>query len=303
MIPLLLTAALAKTPPITVELSDASPASGDRVFVRMSWTNDSSEPVRVPADLLDRFVIRALVEVPWEPTNATAYVERPAEAATERAASSLAWQTVPAFGTLERISDLAEFVPQCRDGCATGDYQLHARLDVAPVTGLAGDQQVPPPGSWDWNLQIRAPQMPVARAEAARLDITGLDIDKDGVATIQVRVHNLLDWDAYFPDAEARLTTCLFTWPKGNTTLKASERQTNSNRMPWHESDALLVPKGEAVDTTITCSAGKAPAANKDLTVTVTVRPRSPFVPLKRARTPFWFAGEVSGTASPNRKN
>jgi hypothetical protein len=301
MILWLIASALARPAGVQVELSDTSPASGDHVYFRVSWANDSSEAVRVPADLLDRLVIRAYVEVPWEPNSATTYTEKPAEPASELAASGVAWQTVPAFGTLERIGDLGEFVPQCRDGCSTGDYQVHASLDAAPISGLAGDQVAPQGGTWDWPLQIRAPSMPVARADAAKLELRGVQISK-GVATVDLRVNNTLEWDAYFPDAEARIVNCGFSWSKGKKPQTAGGRLGTDSRLPWHESDALLIPKGESADIQVTCDAGKAPEGSKDLAVKVTIRARSPFVPLKRSRTPFWFAGDVSGTFMPNEK-
>jgi hypothetical protein len=288
---LLITPSLAGVQPIKFELSETAPSSGDRMYFRAAWTNDSTEPVRVPADLFDHLRVRALVELPWE-TSGTVYEEGPTEQPGQRLAAELAWRTVPPFTTIERIGDLSEFIPQCRDGCVTGDYQIRATLLVPSSSGLAVDQQVPEGGKWDYPLVIRPPVLPIHGADAVRLEVASVQLDKN-VATIAVRVNNLGKVDAYFADTAARLEGCSWQWTRGGKTESTTARlQGTPGAIPWHEADALLVPAGGSTDTTVTCTAPKLPAGGKDATVTVTIRPTQVFVPMKKARTPFWIAGE-----------
>ncbi|HMV66749.1 MAG TPA: hypothetical protein PKA64_07855 [Myxococcota bacterium] len=290
--------ALGAAPAIRFELSSAAPSSGERVLYRVAWTNDSTAPVRVPADLFDHLRVRTLVELPWEKSG-TVYQEGPAEAPEQRPAADIGWQTVAPFTTIERVGDLAQFIPQCRDGCITSDYQIRASLAAPPSTGLANDQLVPEGGTWDFQLEIRPPLLALQGAAAARLEVTAVDLDKN-VATVQVRVHNPGTIDAYYPDTAARLEGCSWQWTRGGRTESSAARlQSSPGGVPWHEADGLIVPAGGSVDTTVTCTAPKLPGGGKDAMVSVTIRPTHLFVPMKRPRTPLWIAGERTSEPAP----
>lgn len=281
------------------DLADPTPDPGEPGWWRLAWTNDRAQAARVPADLLDRLSVKVTVDL-LSSSETTVYhsVYVPPGEGAPLPADQLTWRGVPAFTTIERIGDLAAWVPECRGGCPPGTYKLEVWLDRQPLTGLAADQQHPVLPLADATATIDVAVLPLLDPAATSLTVRSA-VRKKEASAIELTLRNESAVAAWYPNEAARIAECDWSWTRGRQPQKLNQRNGLSGQGTWGEPEGVLVAPGQAIDFRVACDAPKLPAGLKDVSVVVRVRPAARFLPQKEAESPFWFAGELSSESAP----
>ena len=303
LVPLLLTTAASADDDDSIQfaLSHEAGSAGQVLQFRLSWANNTLDPVRVPADLLERISLSGSFCPAGVPCPKHGYghasVRPPGTPA-----STLSWRTVLPGQAIERFGRLEEIFPKaCKGGpCQAGTYDYQALSGARRIVEMADDQVDPPSIYFRRPLELKSPVLAIRDAQNSPAAIKSVSRPKNGEITVVAVVKNRHPFPVWVPNASALLVECPLDveWADGRKE-RLDEGVGVGGQQPYDETEATRVAPGGTVRITVKCSAP--PAGLRRAKLNLRLRPFRAFHPTRTYDTPHYVDVDLHTPGYPLR--
>ena len=278
-------------PSLSVSLATESPKPGDALTIEVSWTNDTDEALRIPANWteeLKMWVFRVAPGEKPEPLRITREMKT-----TITQARKMQWIEVPAGTSVSH--QLPVEIEECAEGCPGGSYYGQVNLSWGIVDNMKDVQRLPE-GQIPFSFDLTLPTTAVTADAGVTANITGVTpIDESGGLTVTVSLGNGTDEPLWVAGPDHWLGACLLIHKKGDNTVAATRSESPPALV---ESDSLLMQPGGAMELNVTCPE-IAPEKVKKPEVKVSIKPAAPFFAVEHHEERRVFTGEIASDSAP----
>ena len=281
------------------DVSNHHPEPGDSVFYRISYTNMTDTPVRVPKNLMEKVVLSPNY-CAGDRCNHLDLSNILIGGSKSLTADEVKWISLAPGAALELHGSLQSlFANTCKPVCPKGIYSIHITADYPPIKGLDSNQKLPAFLKESVTISISPRSFVVTTPQALSFVVTKAQ-DSGSMLEVEATLENQLDFPIWYPPQKpldiAYECQIRIVFPDGiekNKTEIAAVMENASHHYYFDENSGSLLKAGQKKNLKFSCLSPLNALLPKgtQFHISVLLQTKTIFRPQQKMMNPHYFSG------------